>query len=106
MKWPRTLASRLALIFFTGLVLAYGLSFGLQAYERYISSRSMMLSNLEQDVATSVAILDRLPAAERAAWLPRLERRTYRYHLDLNPCFFFKGRQDMPKESRLFSRCG
>ncbi|WP_296230285.1 sensor histidine kinase [Pseudomonas sp. UBA4617] len=82
MKWPRTLASRLALIFFTGLVLAYGLSFGLQAYERYISSRSMMLSTLEQDVATSVAILDRLPAAERAAWLPRLERRTYRYRLD------------------------
>lgn len=82
MKWPRTLASRLALIFFTGLVLAYGLSFGLQAYERYISSRSMMLSNLEQDVATSVAILDRLPATERAAWLPRLERRTYRYRLD------------------------
>lgn len=82
MKWPRTLASRLALIFFTGLVLAYGLSFGLQAYERYISSRSMMLSNLEQDVATSVAILDRLPAAERAAWLPRLERRTYRYRLN------------------------
>jgi len=82
MKWPRTLASRLALIFFTGLVLAYGLSFGLQAYERYISSRSMMLSNLEQDVATSVAILDRLPAAERAAWLPRLERHTYRYRLD------------------------
>lgn len=81
MKWPRTLASRLALIFFTGLVLAYGLSFGLQAYERYISSRSMMLSTLEQDVATSVAILDRLPAAERAAWLPRLERRTYRYRL-------------------------
>ncbi|RCL25221.1 two-component sensor histidine kinase [Pseudomonas sp. AFG_SD02_1510_Pfu_092] len=82
MKWPRTLASRLALIFFTGLVLAYGLSFGLQAYERYISSRSMMLSNLEQDVATSVAILDRLPAVERAAWLPRLERRTYRYSLN------------------------
>ncbi len=82
MKWPRTLASRLAMIFFTSLVLAYGLSFGLQAYERYISSRSMMLSNLEQDVATSVAILDRLPAAERAAWLPRLERRTYRYRLD------------------------
>ena len=24
MKWPRTLASRLAMIFFTGLVLAYG----------------------------------------------------------------------------------
>lgn len=72
MKWPRTLASRLALIFFTGLVLAYGLSFSLQAYERYVSSRSMMLSNLELDVSTSVAILDRLPAAERPAWLSRL----------------------------------
>lgn len=82
MKWPRTLASRLALIFFTGLVLAYGLSFSLQAYERYVSSRSMMLSNLELDVSTSVAILDRLPAAERPAWLPKLERRTYRYRLD------------------------
>ncbi|MFB4390609.1 MULTISPECIES: sensor histidine kinase [unclassified Pseudomonas] len=82
MKWPRTLASRLALIFLCGLVLAYGLAFGLQFYERYISSRTMMLSNLEMDVATSVAILDRLPAAERAAWLPRLERRNYRYRLD------------------------
>ncbi|QBF29113.1 HAMP domain-containing histidine kinase [Pseudomonas tructae] len=82
MRWPRTLASRLALIFFTGLVLAYGLSFSFQFYERYQSSRSMMLNNLELDVATSVAILDRLPAAERAAWLPRLARRTYRYRLD------------------------
>lgn len=82
MRWPRTLASRLALIFFTGLVLAYGLSFSLQLYERYISSRSMMLSNLEQDVVTSVAILDRLPAEERAAWLPRLQRHNYRYLLN------------------------
>jgi signal transduction histidine kinase len=82
LRWPRTLASRLALIFFTGLVLAYGLSFSSQFYERYQSARSMMLGNLEQDVSTSVAILDRLPAAERAAWLPRLERRTYRYRLD------------------------
>jgi len=82
LRWPHTLASRLALIFFTGLVLAYGLSFGFQFYERYVSSRSMMLNNMEQDVATAVAILDRLPATERAAWLPRLERRTYRFQLD------------------------
>ena len=81
MRWPRTLASRLALIFLTGLVLAYGLSFGLQFYERYVSSRSMMLNNTEQDVATSVAILERLPANERAAWLPRLQRQNYRYQL-------------------------
>jgi signal transduction histidine kinase len=82
LRWPRTLASRLALIFFTGLVLAYGLSFSFQFYERYLSSRSMMLGNLEQDVSTSVAILERLPAAERQSWLARLERRTYRYRLD------------------------
>ncbi|MDD2056672.1 HAMP domain-containing histidine kinase [Pseudomonas sp. GD03860] len=82
MRWPRTLASRLALIFFTGLVLAYGLSFSFQFYERYVSARSMMLGNLELDVSTSVAILERLPAAEREAWLPRLERHNYRYRLD------------------------
>lgn len=28
-----------------------------------------------------MALLDRLPGAERAAWLPRLERRTYRFSL-------------------------
>ena len=82
LRWPRTLASRQALIFFTGLVLAYGLSFSFQFYERYVSARSMMLGNLELDVSTSVAILERLPAAEREAWLPRLERHNYRYRLD------------------------
>lgn len=82
LRWPHTLTARLALIFFTGLVLAYGLSFGFQFYERYVSSRSMMLGNLEQDVVTTVALLNRLPAAERQAWLPRLERRTHRYRLD------------------------
>lgn len=82
LRWPHTLAARLALIFFTGLVLAYGLSFSFQFYERFVSSRSMMLVNLQQDVSTTVAILNRLPADERAAWLPRLERRTHRYRLD------------------------
>ena len=84
MKWPRTLASRLGLIFFTGLVLAYGLSFSLQAWERFISSRSMMLNNMELDVSTSVAILDHLPSSEREAWLPRLARSTYAYQISAN----------------------
>ncbi|WP_044874714.1 HAMP domain-containing sensor histidine kinase [Pseudomonas sp. LFM046] len=82
MRWPRTLAARLALIFFSGLVLAYGLSFGSQFYERYQTGRDVMLGNLETDVSTAVALLDRLPAEERAAWLPMLERRNYRYRLD------------------------
>ncbi|MCY1483296.1 Adaptive-response sensory-kinase SasA [compost metagenome] len=80
--WPRTLAARLALIFFTGLVLAYGLSFASQFYERYQTGRNVMLGNLEHDVSTAVALIDRLPADERATWLPLLERRNYRYRLD------------------------
>ncbi|MFL6534533.1 MAG: HAMP domain-containing protein, partial [Pseudomonas sp.] len=82
LRWPRTLASRLSLIFLIGLVLAQGLSFGVQYYERYESAKNTMLGNLETDVSTSVAILDRLPAAERPAWLPKLARRNYGYLLD------------------------
>lgn len=82
LRWPRTLASRLSLIFLVGLILAQGLSFGVQYYERYQSAKSTMLGNLETDVSTSVAILDRLPAAERQAWLPKLARRNYGYLLD------------------------
>lgn len=80
--WPRTLASRLSLIFLFSLLLAHGLSFGLQTYERYSSAKTLMLSNFEREVATAVAILNRLPAAERPEWLARLERPNYRYQLD------------------------
>ncbi|OYU08666.1 MAG: two-component sensor histidine kinase [Pseudomonas sp. PGPPP1] len=80
--WPRTLASQLTLIFLISLVCAHGLSFSAQFYERYISARTAMLGNLENDVSTSVAILDRLPANERANWLPRLDRQNYQYLLN------------------------
>ena len=80
--WPRTLASRLSLIFLIGLILAQALSFGAQYYERYETAKTTMLGNLETDVSTSIAILDRLPATERASWLQQLERRNYRYLLD------------------------
>lgn len=81
LHWPRTLASRLSLIFLVGLILAQALSFGAQYYERYESAKSMMLGNLETDVSTSIAILDRLPAAERPGWLERLRRTNYGYLL-------------------------
>jgi len=81
LPWPRTLAARLSFILLASLLLAQGLSFALQTYERYNSAKSLMLSNFEHDIDTSVAILDRLPAAERAGWLSRLERPTYRYQL-------------------------
>ena len=81
-RWiPRSIASRLYLIIFAGLLLAHGMSFGLLFYERYESAKTVMLNTLEHDVGTSVAILDRLPAAERPAWLSRLQRDNYRYIL-------------------------
>ncbi|MCJ8206458.1 ATP-binding protein [Pseudomonas sp. RGM2987] len=82
LRWPRTLASRLSLIFLIGLILAQGLSFGAQYYERYQTAKTTMLSNLETDVSTSVAILDHLSADKRQAWLPKLTRRNYGYLLD------------------------
>lgn len=36
---------------------------------------------IESEVASSVALLDHLPASERAQWLPRLARRSYRFEL-------------------------
>lgn len=81
LRWPRTLFMRLALILALGLALAHGLSYILIMSERREATVGLMLGYLEQDVASSVALLDRLPAAERAAWLPRLERRTYGFSL-------------------------
>ncbi|MGG7675069.1 ATP-binding protein [Pseudomonas sp. WC2] len=82
LQWPRTLASRLSLIFLIGLILAQALSFGAQYYERYQSARNTMLGTLETDVSTSIAILDRLPAVERPDWLKRLARTNYGYLLN------------------------
>ncbi len=79
--WPRSLLARLLIVVLPGLLLANALSLTLVMIERMHSARTVMLGNLEYDVATSVAILDRLPASERAAWLPRLERGNYRYIL-------------------------
>lgn len=85
-RWPRTLSGQtltgqLSLIFLLGLLLAYGLSFASQFYERYQSSSSMINSIIEREVGVSVAVLDRLPAAERSAWVDRLQGRSYRYLL-------------------------
>ncbi|MCM3607695.1 sensor histidine kinase [Cupriavidus pauculus] len=80
-RGPRTLRSRLFLILLTGLIVAHLMSFAVLFGERYVSARQVMLGTLETDVATSVAILDRLPAAERPQWLPRVNRGNYQYIL-------------------------
>ena len=81
-RWlPRTLRSRLVLILGAGLLLAHALSFALLFEERADATRSMMLRNLYEDIPVSVALLENLPDDQRDAWIPRLERRTYRYLL-------------------------
>lgn len=77
--WPRTLVVRLFLIFVVGLVVAHALSFSLLFYERYSTTKMMMLGDLERDVSIAMDILDRLPAQERAAWYPRLTNGNKRY---------------------------
>lgn len=79
--WPRTLGSRLFLILLAGMVVAHLMSFAVLFSERYMSARQVMLGTLETDVSTSIAILDRLPAAERPQWLPRVNRGNYQYIL-------------------------
>ena len=78
---PRSMASRVYLIIFVGLMLAQGLSFALMFYERYESATTTMLNTVEHEVSTSVTVLDRLPATERVNWLGLLQRDSYRFLL-------------------------
>jgi signal transduction histidine kinase len=81
LRWPRTLFARLAIILLVGLVLAQSLSFWLTLTERDQATTNMMRGYIEREVASSVALLDNLPAAEREKWLPRLARRSYNFIL-------------------------
>jgi len=78
---PRTMAARLSLILFGGLLAAHLLSFGLLFYERREAASSMLMTNVEHDVGVAVNMLDRMPPGERAGALPILHRRTIVYLL-------------------------
>lgn len=79
--WPRSLTSQLSLLFCFAVILAQLITFTTLFYERYDSTKSTMLSNLESDISTSVAILNFLPAKDREHWLSTLQRRHYSYQL-------------------------
>jgi signal transduction histidine kinase len=81
LKGPRTLFLRLTLIFFAGLVAAQYLTFYATMAERNDVQTSFMISNIQREISTAVALLDRVPAAERPDWLPRLVRRNYGFIL-------------------------
>ena len=57
LRMPRTLGARLFLIFLAALALAHILSFAVLFLERYTAARAVMLDTLENDVATSVAMI-------------------------------------------------
>ena len=82
LRWPRSLFARLALILFVGLAAGNAASFWLTMTERNQATMNVMVGYIEREVASSVALLDRLPAAERPAWLPRLARRSYHFMLE------------------------
>ncbi|SAL39684.1 integral membrane sensor signal transduction histidine kinase [Caballeronia sordidicola] len=81
LHWPRTLFARLTVILFIGLASAQALSFWLTMTERDQSMTNVMMGYIEREVVSSVALLDHLPASERAQWLPRLARRSYDFIL-------------------------
>jgi signal transduction histidine kinase len=95
--WPRTLYARIALILCVGLVLAQTLSFWLTLTERDQATTNLMMSYINREVATSVALLDHLPPAQREAWLPRLSRRSYQFILG-------SGTTGAPPDARLSER--
>ncbi|PLC03278.1 two-component sensor histidine kinase [Variovorax sp. RO1] len=78
---PGSLYARVTLIIVVGLAIAQLLTFAAIRYERNMALRELMMIGIERDIASSVAILDRLPAPERAGWLDKLERRNYRFVL-------------------------
>ncbi len=82
LRWPRTLFARLALILVVGLAVTQALTLWLTVTERDQAMTKVMMGYIEREVTSSVALLDHLPAAERAQWLPRLARRTYTFSLD------------------------
>ncbi|WP_336811806.1 ATP-binding protein [Bosea sp. MMO-172] len=89
---PRSLRARLFLILLAGLAIAYGLSFSALYAERSMAAKAVMFRTLENDVATSLAVLDRTPAAERPELLEWLSRGNY--SLALGP-----GRAGVPNKS-------
>ncbi|MBB3181332.1 ATP-binding protein [Variovorax sp. Sphag1AA] len=81
MPLPRTLLARITLMVVVGMVIAQALTFMAIRYERGQAMQTLMISGVERDIASSIAVLDRVPASERAEWLDRLERPNFRFAL-------------------------
>jgi len=65
---PASLFARLTLILLAGLAAAQLLTTTLTIDERNDVTMGSMIDSVETDLRTAVALLDRLPPGERAAW--------------------------------------
>jgi signal transduction histidine kinase len=81
LRWPGGLFGRLMLIWLLGMTLVLGVSFSLFFGERGRATREFLYEHMARDVSRAVELLDNLPPAERAVWLPRLSHRFYRFRL-------------------------
>ncbi|MBR0568668.1 HAMP domain-containing protein [Azoarcus sp. L1K30] len=81
--WPRSLFSRLMLIWLAGIALVLAVSFMLFVGERDRVGRHALFQGLAQEVAATADVLDRMTPDERERWVDELGRR--RLRLSLHP---------------------
>lgn len=79
---PSTLLARVALLVVLGMGVAQLLTYMAIRHEREQALMRLMISGVERDIASSVALIDRLPASERQDWFPKLERPNYSFSLE------------------------
>lgn len=80
-KQGHSLFRRLMLIWLIGLAVVLTVSIGMSVGAGGRALRDQLYTQMAHDVATAVRLMDYLPAAERAAWLPTLDRPNYRFAL-------------------------
>lgn len=75
MLWPRSLFSRLMLIWLVGIAIVLAVSFTLFVGERERVGRAALFEGVAQEIAATADVLDRLSPAERERWIDELGRR-------------------------------
>lgn len=83
LPWPRSLFSRLMLIWLAGITLVLAVSFMLFVGERDRVGRTALLQGIAQEIAAAADVLDRMTTDERMRWIDQLGRR--RLRLSLRP---------------------
>ncbi|PKO54785.1 MAG: two-component sensor histidine kinase, partial [Betaproteobacteria bacterium HGW-Betaproteobacteria-19] len=85
LPWPRSLFSRLMLIWLAGITLVLAVSFILFVGERDRVGRNALFHGIAQEVAATADVLDRMPENERERWVDQLGRRRLRLSLRALP---------------------